>query len=278
VTSAASSEVARSDRLAPGALPPRWPWLFKLFRRYARRYVAKHFHALRLSKAGRPPARLDGPAVVVLNHPSWWDPLLCFVLSGLYPDRIDWGPIEAAGLHQYRFLARVGLFGIETGTARGATEFLRTARTILADPKATLWVTAQGRFADVRERPVRLRSGVGHLAERLDRGLILPLALEYAFWDQRTPEALVRFGEPLDLAAGRGRSAREWTDVIARELERTLDALALETLRRDPTLFDVLVSGRVGVGGVYDLWRKLKARVRGERFRAEHLSDETGPS
>ena len=255
---------------APGELPPRWPWLFALFRRYARRYAAKHLHAVRMSKVGRPPAAPQGPTIIVLNHPSWWDPLMGFILSGLFPDRTHWAPIEAVGLRQYRFLARAGMFGVETGTARGAVEFLRTAQAILTDPRATLWITAQGRFVDARERPGRLRSGTGHLAERLESGLILPLALEYTFWDQRTPEALAYFGEPMAIADGPGRTAREWTEAIARNLERVQDALAAEAVRRDPELFDVVVSGRAGVGGVYDGWRRLKAWLRGRRFRADH--------
>jgi len=99
--------------------PPRWPWLFHLFRWYARLYAAKHLHAVRVSKTGPLPARLDGPLVVVLNHPSWWDPLIAFILSGLMPDRVHWGPIDAAALRRYRFLGRAGLFGIELGTTRG---------------------------------------------------------------------------------------------------------------------------------------------------------------
>ena len=35
---------------------------------------------------------------------------------------------------------------------------------------------------------------------------------------------------------------------------------------RDPAKFTAVVSGRTGVGGVYDLWRRVKAWVRGERF------------
>jgi 1-acyl-sn-glycerol-3-phosphate acyltransferase len=241
-----------------------------LFRRYARRYAAKHLHAVRVSKPGHPPTRPTGPAVVVLNHPSWWDPLVCFVLSELFPGRNHWAPIDAAGLRQYRFLARIGMFGVETGTARGAVVFLRTARAVLAEPTATLWITAQGRFADVRERPTRIRSGVGHLAAGLGRGVILPLALEYPFWDQRTAEALARFGEPIDVAAYPGRSARDWTNELAVVLERTQDALAAEAGRRDPALFEILVRGRAGVGGMYDGWRRLAAWLRGRRFRADH--------
>ena len=80
------------------ALPRRWPWLFRGFRKYAHKYAARHFHAVRLARAGLPPASWDGPAIVVLNHPSWWDPILCLIFSNLWPDRLDFGPIDAVAL------------------------------------------------------------------------------------------------------------------------------------------------------------------------------------
>jgi 1-acyl-sn-glycerol-3-phosphate acyltransferase len=271
MTMAASPLRARlRDAADPAALPPRWPWLFRLFRWYARRYAAKYLHAVRVSKASPIPAALDGPVIVVLNHPSWWDPLLCYVVSGLLSDRTHWGLIDQAGLRRYRFLARAGLFGVEVGSARGAAQFLRTARAILDDTRAVLWITAQGRFADARERPPRLRPGVGHLATLLDRGTVLPMAVEMTFWDERTAEALIRFGSPVNITGHEQAAADEWTATIECELQAAQDALAAEAMRRDPAQFDTLVSGRAGVGGVYDLGRRLRAWLRGERFDAEH--------
>src|SRR5262249_24819526 len=154
--------------------------------------------------------------------------------SELFPARTHWGVIDAAALRQYRFLGRAGLFGVETGTTRGAATFRRSARAILADPDAMLWITPQGRFADVRERPAQLRSGVGHVAECLGRGAILPLAVELTFWDERTAEALLHFGTPLDVAAHPGRTANDWTAAIERALERVQDELAAAAMARDP--------------------------------------------
>lgn len=266
------SAVAHRQRTEHGTVPPRWPWLFRLFRWYSHGYAAKHLHAVRILRAAPPPKDIDGPLIVVMNHPSWWDAILNFILSGLWHGRVDWGPMEASALAKYKFLSRAGLFGVEAGSARGAVEFLRTAVAILADQRATLWMYAQGRFADVRERPLTFRSGVGHLAERLGSGTILPVAIEYTFWDERTPEALVAFGTPL--SCGGDRSARDWTSDIAKELQRTQDVLAAAAITRDPKRFDVLVRGRAGVGGVYDLWRRAKSFVRGRRFRPEHSEDE----
>ena len=75
-----------------------------------------------------------------------------------------------------------------------------------------IWITAQGRFADVRARPLGLRPGVARLAEIAPDALFVPLALEYAFWDERGAEAFAAFGardpgrDPARPAAGRSGS------------------------------------------------------------------------
>jgi hypothetical protein len=80
---------------------------------------------------------------------------------------------------------------------------------------------------------------------------------------------LVRFGAPLSVR-GAEYSAEEWTRRAESVLTATQDALAVDALSRDPRRFETLVGGQVGVGGVYDLWRRFKALMRGERFRAGH--------
>jgi hypothetical protein len=122
---------------------------------------------------------------------------------------------------------------------------------------------------------LRIQPGVGRLASRLKDGIILPLALEYPFWNERKPETLARFGDPLSIDPNQRRSADEWTALIERRLQETQDALANEASRRDAALFDVLVNGGSGVGGVYDLWRRLQAWFRGERFRSEHEPEQS---
>jgi 1-acyl-sn-glycerol-3-phosphate acyltransferase len=254
-------------------LPDRSPRLFRLFRRYVKRYVARHFHAVRVSRTGPMPDLPRRPVVVVLNHPSWWDPLIGVFLTEAMPAwRAHYAPIEAAGLAQYRFLARLGLFGIDTGTAAGARRFLRAGRAILDRPESVLWITAEGAFVDVRRRPTVLRPGIGHLAHRMRDAMVVPMAIEYPFWDDRCPEVLVRFGRPIEVTSGGERSAPEWMALIERELQDTLDRLAEESMRRDPALFVTTLAGTAGVGGVYDFGRRIRAWFGGTSFRADHAS------
>jgi 1-acyl-sn-glycerol-3-phosphate acyltransferase len=251
-------------------LPHRWLWLLRLFRKYSHRYLRKHFHGVRLSKSSHTFPPTSGPLLIVLNHPGWWDPMICLVLSSLIPEHDQFAAIDAEAVKQYGFFKKLGFVGVDTKSLRGAAEFIRTGTTILSKPDRVFWVTAQGRFTDVRERPLALQAGVGHLAARIPHGTVIPIALEYTFWSEKTPEALVRIGEPLNVEDHRGLSGKEWTCLIEQTLTSTLEGLNSEAMSRDPSLFTELVSGKTGVGGIYDLWRRLKMWVRGRKFDPSH--------
>jgi acyltransferase-like protein len=244
-----------------------------MFGRYYEGYLARSFHAVRLSKSQRPDpvAIRDKPLVVYFNHPSWWDPLVCMQLATrLFPERRHFGPIDAASLQKYRFFGKLGFYSIEPGTARGARRFLEVSQEILAKPDAALWVAAEGRFTDPRDRPVKLRSGIGHLASRVRNAVLLPLALEYPFWEEKSPEALARFGEEIT-SGDADLAAADWTPILEDCLGVTLDALATEARCREVARFEVLLSGSAEVGRIHGAWRKLKDRFRSGKGEEEPL-------
>lgn len=244
--------------------------LCRFFGRIMRRHIRRNFHALRIAKPGAPCLPDGRPVVVYTNHPSWWDPALFMVLTTtLFPGRPGYGPMDAAALEKYRFMRRLGVFGIEPGTRRGAARFLRTSVRILEAPSAMLWVTAQGAFADPRARPLRLKPGVAHVLARAPHAIALPLAIEYPFWEERYPEALCRFGPPLAGDESRERTDG-WRAILEENLAGTMDALAADAIARDPGRFETVLHGAAGVGGIYDLWRRAQSRWRGERFRPAH--------
>ena len=252
------------------AAGPRSPWLFWLFGWYLRWYFFRHFRAVRLALDGIPRIPPDRPVILYSNHPSWWDPaLFVLVATLLFPERLHYGPIDARALGKYGLLRRMGVFGIELDSARGAARFLRVCRALLSDPSSMLWITAEGAFTDPRVRPVRLRNGLAHLARQSTGVTILPFAIEYPFWNERAPEALVRFGEPIEADQGR-LDVAGWTALLERHLTANLDALAQDSIARDPALFRTLLRGSTGVGGIYDLWRRLRAAATGQRFDPTH--------
>jgi 1-acyl-sn-glycerol-3-phosphate acyltransferase len=268
-------KTARQTKLAPGQ-PQVSVGVLKVFAAYSRGYVRRHFHAIRILKSGLPPRDLASPLVIYLNHASWWDPLVCLLLSReFFPSRTSFAPIDAAMLERYRFFRHLGFFPVEQRSTHGARQFLRATHAVLASPDNAVWLTPQGRFMDVRERPLRLQNGLGALATREPSAAFIPLAIEYAFWAEPRPEILVSFGEPIVPASEPARNAADWTRVFGDALEFTQDELAARSCRRGAAEWSTLDRGKSGVNGIYDAWRWLCARVRGQTFVPEHQSEAT---
>ncbi|SEC09116.1 lysophospholipid acyltransferase family protein [Terriglobus roseus] len=246
----------------PGVRTPS-PLLLAGFSRIARRRLRGSFRAVRMLHAERLVQAGAGPLIVYLNHPSWWDPLLCLTLARkLLPHRTHYAPISAASLVRYPMFGRLGMFPVDQGSARGAAQFLRSSQSVLASG-GVLWITAQGRFSDVRLRPATLKAGLGALLHRLQDAspvTVLPLALEYTFWNGVKPEALSAAGTPIDVrSTAVPNTARQWTQLLEEELQTAQDELAAAAMLRDPSIFETLLDSNGA-----SLWQRLRARMRGE--------------
>ena len=246
------------------------------FRRYVRRFVRKNFNAVRAQGIENLSSLARKPVICFLNHPGWWDPMTGVLMTDLlFSERRFVAPMDAHALRRYPILERLGFFPVERDTTRGAREFLRHSRQLLSASDAILWVTPSGKFHDVRQ-PASFMAGLTHVVHQEFEGWALPMAVEYTFWNERSPELLVRFGKPLsavDLPSD--REAR--TLWLERSLAETQADLAAASIARDAKLFTTLLTGRAGVGGLYDLWRRLSATVRRERFSKRHSNDSTLP-
>jgi len=246
--------------------------LLSFFAKYLHWYIGRHFHAMRMANGGRFP-RVAGPMIVYANHASWWDPLAFILVSRYFlPTAAHYGPMDATALKHYSFLRKLGLFPLETGTRRGAVQFLRAADKIFSLPNSVLWLTPEGCFTDMRTRPAIFRSGLGTLVSRLGACTLVPLAFEYTFWNERLPEILISCGQPIEVIDGRRHSAAEWTDQASAGLAAAQDELAALAKLRDPARFETILSGRVGISGVYEGWQRVLALVTGRVYQGSHGS------
>jgi 1-acyl-sn-glycerol-3-phosphate acyltransferase len=262
----ASRSVAIEDPVARFD-PRRMAFFHFMFARFFR----KHMRAARVALWGKPREYGERPLVVFANHPGWWDGVAFMLLSqALFVPRRMFIPMEAEALSRYPFMRRLGVFGVETGSPRGAVAFLRLARDVLAAPDRMLWMNAPGRFSDVRERPVPIAPGMTRLPEFAPGALFIPLALDYPFWTERKPEMLCAFGEPIEGAALAVLDRDARGKALAMALAATMDRLAEDTIARDPARFETILRGKEGMGGLFPLWRRAVAALRGERYDPRH--------
>jgi 1-acyl-sn-glycerol-3-phosphate acyltransferase len=240
-------------------LPTISSFTLRFFRRIVRGYFRRHFRAVSVQGAERL-AAASGPLIVYGNHSSWWDPMVSVLLAGaLLPGRNHYAPMDADALKRYPILRRIGIFPVEMSSARGAAQFLRTSQAILA-AGGVLWVTPQGRFADPREA-LAFKPGLEALAGRVPGVTLVPLAIEYTFWDERLPEVLLRVGETV-----RAEANEQLEDALAKAMLE----LKAAVIARDPKAFTSLLSGGRGTGGLYGLGRRLRGWITRKPVAMDH--------
>ncbi len=254
---------AQREQATQAVLAARSPLILRVFGKVFERDLRRSFHAVRLS--GTLPFE-PGPLVIFANHPSWWDgEIFAWLSATAFNGWRAFAPIDAAMLERYRFFRKLGAFGVTRGHA-GASIFLDVAEAVLARDDGLLLVNAEGRFRDVRDRPLQVAPGLTHLAKLAPDARFVPLAIEYAFWDERRPNLFLRFGEGISadaIHATRGA-------VLGVSLAATMDALAEDVVARDPVRFTTLLAGRTRIDPIYDAWRRGKALIRGRRFDPAH--------
>lgn len=252
----------------PAILPQqRKEWFCRLFQWYSRRLILKNFNAVRIEPASdKVLESLDtheGPTMLLLNHQSWWDPILSAALARQFsPGRQVFAPMDRVMVKQFAFMRRLGIFGVDLddpsaykGMVQYATDLARH------HPRPSFWITPQGRFVDVRA-PLELRPGAAAIAGRLHKFAAPPrvvcLAVEYPFWDDRKPELLL-------LARPCPTPPRPTTSLWHREMSRTLaeamHELSKLAIARKPKALDILFGrGASGVNPVYDTILRITGR------------------
>ncbi len=120
------------------------------FQWFVARYLKKSFHCVAVNReqliqfmeAEGESIGTDDALVIYANHASWWDPLAAiFAAQRLFGGFAMYAPIDADALRKYPMFGRMGFFGVEQHSRRGAAEFLRIAEEILRRPGASQFVT-----------------------------------------------------------------------------------------------------------------------------------------
>ena len=248
-------------------------WFLNGFHRFLRPYLRRHFHSIAIDRVSRPAEDFAGeaPVIVYANHPSWWDPLIAhFLCRSLFPQRDFFAPIDEEALQQYSVFEKLGFYGVKLSSSSGAGSFLKKSVSILNQPRTSIWITPEGRFADARDHGAELMPGLSHLCYRSDHAIALPLALEYVFWDERLPVCLVSLGAPLKTGEHPQWSKPDWARHLAGGLRDTQSRLSELSIQRSCDPFENLLSGTTGGGWIYDSCRRVKALVTGQSFNASH--------
>lgn len=233
---------------------------------YAQRQLRGRFHAVRVMPGSREAlaqlAACSGPAMVAMNHSSWWDPMIAVALWRMYfQGRSNLSPMDAAQLGRFRFLRKLGIFGIDPDDPKSLEAmgvFVAGRLSRMARP--TVMLTPQGRFTDARD-PVVPRPGAAALLAAHPGMRVWSLAMEYGFWSDARPEVFIRV---IEVAAPTDRRLVGWQRALETSMQGNQVVLAAAVRARDAAAFECILGGDAArVHPVYDLWLGLTGRSGG---------------
>ncbi|GAB5406196.1 MAG: lysophospholipid acyltransferase family protein [Aureliella sp.] len=254
------------------------------FHKFLPPFLKGKFHSVAVNREALSDSDLQSSDAVVVyaNHASWWDPMTAlFMANRVFGDFSVYAPIDADALEKYKIFKKMGFYPVQRDSVRGAAEFLKTSRRILAQPSASVWMTPEGRFVDPREKDVPFMPGLGHLASRIaqstseaaPRVWFIGLAIEYVFWEESKPELLAWFAPPILASPGEveGDDPKQaWDDRLRHSLRTAQADLQTASIGRDSEAFEILLGGSTGSFVVYDLWRKASGLVTGRKVDLSH--------
>lgn len=242
------------------------PGFKRVFMWYTRRLLRKRFQAVHLTPCSlEVGAALNAdarPLVLVLNHSSWWDPLITLAMGQvLIPDRSGIAPMDRTQLERFRFFRKLGLFGIhpdDPASLKAMLEYVQAWAASTSRP--TLALTPQGRFTDIRE-PIRLRPGAAATCAAFASASgcqAASLSIEYGFWQSQRPEVFLHLAP---IAPPAVSSTTAWQRQIESAMQQGACHLAPLVIARDPAAFVPLVAtGGASINPAYDLWLRLRGR------------------
>lgn len=194
-------------------------WFMAWFSRHAEKRIASTFEQVRVAGLEHLQAALTQPVILVSNHTSWWDPLVCLLVAVRMVDCDPFAMMDANNLRKLPFFARVGAFGVERGEkGKGlARESIDYAVGLLDRPGRFVWIFPQGDERPINQRPLGFRRGAAVVSERVPDAAVVPLAIRYVFGHTEKPFLYLNFGPPVPMQG----------DIEARRLamENAVDAL-----------------------------------------------------
>ncbi|MFO7169222.1 MAG: lysophospholipid acyltransferase family protein [Chloroflexota bacterium] len=223
------------------------------------------FHRVWLKVEGPLPHPADGPLVVTMNHPSWWDGYMAFLLDKrVFRERFEsYIMMEERQLRAYRFFTLCGAFSVERRRPGEAERSIAYISRLLRERRnRILWILPQGRITPNDQRPITVYPGAARVALRVNGALLWPVALRYEFRGEQQPEAFIRAGPPHRPSPE--DDERSLTAAIQARLTAAVDALRDEVNGERLEGYSALLEGRPGINRVFDRLLAITRLGRGD--------------
>lgn len=199
-----------------------------IFERYNRWLIRRRFDSVLLKGETGLLSQQDSlPIIFCVNHSSWWDGLVAYLLSRRFHLNGYW-MMEEKQLKNLRPFTWLGAFSVVREDAREAAASIKYAINVLKGKRETaLWIFPQGEILPNDVRPIRFFSGIQTIAERVSPCIVVPIALRYEFLGNYKPSIFINIGSPISIMdeAECGKLMEDLEAAVTALLDETLEAI-----------------------------------------------------
>lgn len=191
----------------------------RLFRIYTRLLFKRRFKAVWLRQEYEP-----GPqsrTVYYLNHHSWWDGLIPFLLNEYRFRQNARALMEDKQMRQYGLFRKIGAFSINRGNPRKAITSLRYAVQSMQRERAGLFIYPEGKITP-DGTPMHFEGGLAWLHSKVPGADYVPVAIHMNTIRHDKPELFLRVGPEAQVPAG--LTNEEATELFEQKLQKLLEA------------------------------------------------------
>ncbi len=171
--------------------------------------------------------------IICSAHTSWWDGYVTGEVNRALFKRDGYLMMEEVNLARYPFFTWIGVYGVDRDDPRKALASVEyTVQLLTEKPNRAVCIFPQGTITHPDTRPLGVFGGVGHIAKRLGKGAVVPVALRYEFRMDQAPDAFARAGPPICIDNQvESFSSREFTERLERAMSENDDALHADLMR-----------------------------------------------
>jgi 1-acyl-sn-glycerol-3-phosphate acyltransferase len=202
--------VQQSSDLPDDVIPARKSRLFiAVFRWYVRWLFYRKFDTIWLHKDYEPSP--DESTIYYLNHTSWWDGLIPFLLNEFHFQQQARAVMEDQQMREFPFFSRIGAFSINRSNPRSALQSLQYGLDYLQQPGRSLFIYPEGKIIPPEQSPTSFEGGLAWMLDQMPVNArrstrVVPIGIYTHLMDNDRPTLLLNVAAPVAVEPGADRT------------------------------------------------------------------------
>lgn len=172
-------------------------WFIRIFDLYVRNLFWRRFQNVWVEQSYIPNS--SNRTIYYLNHTSWWDGLIPFLLNQKLLKQNPRAMMEDKQMIEHKFFQKIGAFSVNLQNSKSLITSLRYAVNSMKRPQASLFIYPEGEIVPFSTDKPNFKKGLVWIAEKSPDVDIVPIGIYIHSANFDKPELFIKIGKPLEI-------------------------------------------------------------------------------